>query len=169
MWKSRAHDRTQSNRLWTIGFLLLLAATTAPMLSGMPRGERHEERHEIDQLEDAWREAVLHRDVTAIDRLLADDYVGITASGMLESKDETIEHLRDGTLHFNSIDFTDRKVRFYGSTAVVTSRAEVSGRSPSGDISGAYRYTRVYVREPQGEWRIVSFEVSSIRESDEQR
>lgn len=167
MRKSRAHHHTR-NRLWAIGLLLLLAAS-APLLSGLPRNERHEERHEIDQLEDAWREAVLHRDVTAIDRLLAEDYVGITARGMLESKDETIDHLRDGTLHFDSIDFSDRKVRFYGTTAVVTSRAEVSGHSPSGDISGDYRYTRVYVREPQGEWRIVSFEVSSIRNADEHR
>ena len=55
-------------------------------------------------------------------------------------------------------------MRFYGTTALVTSRAEVSGTSPEGDFSGSYRYTRVYVRQPDGKWQIVSFEASRIRD-----
>ena len=52
--------------------------------------------------------------------------------------------------HFTSIEFSDRKVRFYGQTALVTSRAEVNGPTAEGDISGSYRYTRVYVRDEHG-------------------
>jgi len=60
-------------------------------------------------------------------------------------------------------------VRFYGTTALVTSRAEVSGSTADGDISGSYRYTRVYVRDEQGVWKIVSFEASRIRDPDDHK
>ena len=68
-----------------------------------------------------------------------------------------------------SIEFSDRKVRFYGQTALVTSRAEVSGNNADADFSGSYRYTRVYVRDEQGKWKIVSFEASRIRDSGEHK
>ena len=93
----------------------------------MPRGERHETRHEIDRLEDHWREAILSGNVAAMDSLLADDYMAITANGTLQSKERRWPIMRSGALHFKSIEFIDRKVRFYGTTALVTSRAEVSG------------------------------------------
>jgi ketosteroid isomerase-like protein len=135
----------------------------------MPRGERHEVRHEIDHLEDHWREALLSGNVAAMDALLASDYMAITANGTLQSKDETLARLRSGAFHVKSLEITDRKVRFYGSTALVTSRAEVNGNMPEGDLNGSFRYTRVYVRDAGGAWRIVSFEASRIREAGERK
>ena len=98
-----------------------------------------------------------------MDALLADDYMAITPSGTLVTKDQTLANMRSGAMHFNSLEFTDRRVRFYGDTAVVTSRANVIGAMPEGALSGSYRYTRVYVRNEQGLWKIVSFEASRIR------
>jgi ketosteroid isomerase-like protein len=146
---------------------LLFAAALS--LHAMPRGERHEVRHEIDRLEDHWRDALLNRNVSAMDSLLARDYMAITASGSLETKDETLSRLRTGAVHIKAIEVSDRKVRFYGSTALVTSRAEVTGTTPEGELSGSYRYTRVYVRDSAGVWRIVSFEASRIREPNERK
>jgi ketosteroid isomerase-like protein len=132
----------------------------------MPRGERHDSRHEIDHLEEHWRNAVLAGNVAALDALLAKDYIAITANGMLQTRDEALASMRSGMLHFKSLTITDRKVRFYGNTALVTSRAEVSGSTPEGALAGSFRYTRVYVRDSGGVWRIVSFEASRIREGD---
>lgn len=146
-----------------VSLLVLLAA--AP-LAALPRAERHETRHEIDQLEEDWRTAVLDRNVTALDALLSDDYMAITSHGMLQSKDETLASLRSGAMRIKSITYSDRKVRFYGATALVTSRVEVDGTGPEGNLAGSYRYTRVYVRGPNGNWRIVSFEASSIHDDE---
>ena len=77
---------------------------------------------------------------------------------------QTLASLRAGTIRFKSIDLNDRKIRLYGSTALVTSRAEVTATGPEGNISGSYRYTRVYVKDAHGAWRIVSFEASKIKE-----
>jgi ketosteroid isomerase-like protein len=151
------------------GLMLVVPAIAVQAPPGMPRAQRHESRHEIDQLEQTWRDAIVNRNVGAMDSLLADDYIAITSNGTLQSKEQTLANLRTGSVHFTSIDFSDRKVRFYGQTALVTSRAEVSGTTPEGDISGSYRYTRVYVRGGHGDWKVVSFEASRIRNADEHK
>jgi ketosteroid isomerase-like protein len=151
------------------GAMISTVMVAAPLLSAMPRAERHETRHEIDHLEEDWRDALVSKNVEAMDALLSDDYMAITARGMLQSKDETLASLRNGNVKIKSIEFSDRKVRFYGTTALVTSRAEVTGTTSEGDVTGSYRYTHVYVRDEKGSWRIVSFEASRIHESNEHK
>jgi ketosteroid isomerase-like protein len=149
--------------------LVCLSSGAAQAKSGMPRSERHESRLEIDQLEESWKDAVLKRNVQAMDQLLADDYIAITANGSLQSKEQTLQNLKTGSLHFKAIDFSDRKVRFYRQTALVTSRAEINGNTGDGDATGSYRFTRVYVRDGHGDWKIVSFEASRIREPGDRK
>ena len=144
--------------------VLMLAVWTSPLHAGLPVTQKHERRHEIDQLEEAWRNAVLNGNTAALDSLLADDYMAITPGGTLQSKQQMLANFRSGATHFSSIEISDRKVRFYGTTALVTSRADVNGTSANGDFSGSYRYTRVYVRNAQGKWKTVSFEANRIRE-----
>jgi ketosteroid isomerase-like protein len=144
--------------------VLVLAFAAAPLFAGvLSLAQKHEHRHEIDQLEDEWRSAMLNSDVKTMDSLLADDYMAITPSGTLQSREETLQNLRSGRLHVTSLTVTDRKVRFYESTAVVTSLASVQATTPDGPLTGSYRYTRVYVRNAQGVWKIVSFEASRVR------
>jgi ketosteroid isomerase-like protein len=152
-----------------LALALAVSAGARPQSHGMPRAERHESRHEIDQLEQTWKDALMRRSASAMEGLLADDYIAITPNGTLQSKDQTLANLRAGATQIKSIDFSDRKVRFYGQTALVTSRAEVSGTNAEGDFSGSYRYTRVYVRDEQGKWKIVSFEASRIRNTDDHK
>ena len=135
----------------------------------MPHAERREDRHTIARLEEAWRDAVLNGNSAVMESLLADDYMAITPNGTLLSKEQTIARLKAGTLRFDRIEVTDRKVKFYGSTALVRCRAEVSGKAASGELSGSYRYTRVYVQDAKGVWRIVSFEANLIREPQAHR
>jgi ketosteroid isomerase-like protein len=149
-----------------LGVTVAVFAIVMPV-AAMPRAEKHEVRHQIEKLENAWNTAVLHANIAAMDGLLADDYMAITPSGILQSKEQALASLRSGTTHFNSLDVSDRKIRLYGTTALVTSRAEVKGTSAEGSLSGSYRYTRVYVRDARGVWRIVSFEASKIREPNE--
>jgi ketosteroid isomerase-like protein len=153
----------------TLAALLALAVSAGAVAgqAGTPKVQKHESRHEIDQLEETWRQAVLNGNTTVMGGLLADDYMAITAAGTLQTKEQALESLRAGHVHFTTLDISDRKVRFYGTTALVTSVAEVQGTTSEGDVSGSYRYTRVYVRNVQGAWKIVSFEMSKIREPGE--
>lgn len=150
---------------WSVILGLTIAVFAAcGSLRAMPRAEKHEGRHKIERLEEAWRNAILHGNISAMDGLLADDYMAITPTGILQSKEQALSALRSGAMKFSLLEVSDRKIRLYGTTALVTSRAEVKGTGPEGDMSGAYRYTRVYVRDAHGVWKIVSFEASRIRE-----
>jgi ketosteroid isomerase-like protein len=157
----------------TIGSLILLAALSVPhglaSPTPVPRGQKHEYRKEIDQKEEAWRSAMLQRNSAALEALLADDYTAITATGAIQTKDQALSSLRSGAYQLSALNISDRKVRIYGATAVVTSLAELSGSKDHQEMTGRYRYTRVYVRNPQGQWKIVSFEASRIQEQAEHK
>jgi len=155
---------------WAIVTALAILVGAAPLLAGgLSLAQKHESRHEIDQLEDEWRNAVLNSDAKAMDSLLADDYMAITPAGTLRSREEALANMRSGNEHFTSLTITDRKVRFYGTTAVVTSLATIEATNPDGPVTGDYRYTHVYVRNAQGVWKIVSFEASHVREAGQHR
>lgn len=149
---------------WAIAALLAFAAGAVPLFAGgLSLAQKHENRHEIDQLEDEWRSAILTSDAKAMDTLLAEDYMAITPAGTLRSRDEALQLMRPGNEHFTSLTITDRKVRFYGTTAVVTSLATILASTSGGQVAGDYRYTHVYVRNAQGLWKIVSSEASHVR------
>jgi ketosteroid isomerase-like protein len=118
-------------------------------------------RREIESLEAQWRTAVLQNDVATVNRLLADDYLGINPNGTLETKADALALRRAGTMKVSSIDPINMKVRVYGDTAVVTSQVQLEGHDGERDISGRYHYTRVYSHR-SGEWKVVSFEASRI-------
>lgn len=113
--------------------------------------------------------AVLKSDTNAMANLLADDFMAISARGTLQTKDQLLANMRSGRVHLTSLDVSDRKVRFYGKTAVVTSISHMEGTNVDGELMGDFRYTRVYVKNQQGEWKIVSFEASRIRSSGQRR
>jgi ketosteroid isomerase-like protein len=167
VFSSPGCSRLQPGR--AIALLVVFAVCAVPLFAARAMGQKHESRHDIDQIEDEWRQAMLAANTKVMDSLLAEDYMGITASGTLQSREETLQSLGSGRLHFTVLEVTDRKVRFYGSTAVVTSLANIQATSPDGKISGNYRYTHVYVRDGDGDWKIVSFEASRVREPGPQK
>jgi ketosteroid isomerase-like protein len=159
------------NRLTPQQTTFILVVITVFVLYAMPsyagvlphRGDKHEAHKEVEAVEDQWREAMLNNNVADMDKLLADDYIAITANGTIETKAQALALRKAGTLRVTKLELNDIKIRIYGDTAVVTSRAEINGTNGASDISGHYRYTRVY-NYSRGTWRIVSFEASRMRD-----
>lgn len=145
-------------------FLLFTGAALAlqPKNPGTPKAQKNGGRHQIDLLEEKWRNAILKNDVAALDSLLAEDYIGIMANGTLQTRDQTLASIRTGGWHVTALDISDRKVRFYGRTALVTCLVQVEGSNPEGVLTGTYRYTHVYARDARGVWKIVNFEASRL-------
>jgi len=133
--------------------------------AGLPHRDTHAIHKEIEALEQRWRDAIVSNNVAEMDHLLADDYIGISANGTVETKAQALALRKAGTVKITQLDLNDLKVRVYGDTAVVTSKADLAGTNGQSDISGNYRYTRVYNRR-LGQWKIVSFEASRIHDVD---
>lgn len=171
----RLHDRSSDLRrrfsvaagLAALYGLLCLFNAFPARAAGLPvpKRETRAVHKQIEALEMQWRQAQVDNNISVISSLLADDYVGISANGTIEDKSQAIAQRKAGTIRITQLDLDDLKVRLYGDTAVVTSKADLQGVNGQSDISGKYRYTRVYNRR-LGEWKIVSFEASRIHDAD---
>jgi ketosteroid isomerase-like protein len=117
---------------------------------------------EIKSLEEARNQAVLHGDVTALDRMTSDDYTFITLKGELRTKGDILKGFASGSFHYESREISDLKVRVYGDMAVVTGRSVQKGMENGKDYSGDYRFTRVYVKE-KGRWLTVALQTTLIQ------
>lgn len=117
---------------------------------------------EIRRLEKELIEAILRRDSAYLNRILADDLTTITPFGDLLGKQVMANIDANDDLVNQSIVTDEIEVRVYGDdAAVVTGRATVVSRFKDRDLSGQYRYTRVYVRQ-QENWQIVAYQATRI-------
>jgi ketosteroid isomerase-like protein len=119
-------------------------------------------KREILSLEEARNQAVLHGDVTALDRMTSDDYTFITLRGELRTKSDILKGFASGSFHYESRQISDLNVRVYGDSAVVTGRSVQKGMENGKDYSGDYRFTRVYVKE-KGLWLSVALQTTLIQ------
>jgi ketosteroid isomerase-like protein len=144
----------------------MFAGASIPALAVMPHRAQHALHHQIEALESQWKNAMLSNSIPEMDHLLAADYIAITPSGTIETKEQVLAARKTAAVRFDRIEMKDTKIRFYGDTAVVTSRADIRAMSSGRDISGRYSYTRVY-NHRNGQWQIVSFEASRVRDPDD--
>jgi ketosteroid isomerase-like protein len=124
--------------------------------------KKHAAKQQVEALEDQWRQAQLAGDVAAMDKLLSDDYIGISMTGQVNTKTQQLDRMRMHKVVLTRLDLGERQVKLIGSIAIVTSRAEVEGTNDGAPIKGTYRYTRVYQRLPSGAWKITSFEATRV-------
>jgi len=109
-------------------------------------------------------QAGVRKDVEAISLATADDYIQIDSDGRVLDKAATLQRIRSSYARLQANPVDDMVVRIYGTTAVVTARA-----NPEGTINGKptppIRYTRVYVKRG-GRWRVVLFQQTRVAEAN---
>ena len=106
--------------------------------------------------------ALIAADGTALERLLADDFVLIDVMrGAEVSKQDLLAALGAGQVRFEAIEASDARVRMYGDAAVVTGRTEMRIRIGADSAAVRSRYTHVFARQDH-EWRFVSAQGTQI-------
>ena len=145
-------------------FIAVLVLTVAPI--GVAQKQSASDSHRISveevikNLDDERIQAQIHADATAIDRIYADDFIGVGPSGRVRTKPQVISDFTSGNLKFQSITTDDVQVRVYGDTAVETGRSTMIGEDKGQTVPRETRFTRVWVKQ-QGRWRLVSNHYSS--------
>lgn len=127
---------------------------------------KHDARKQVEALEEQWREARLSGDVATMDKMLSDDYIGISMTGQVSTKIQQLNRVRERRVVLTRIDLGDMQIKLVGAIAIVTSRADIAGTNDGISIQGTYRYTRVYQRQPNGVWKITSFEATRVPSGD---
>lgn len=137
----------------------------------MAREERRrKDPQTLRQLERDWSAAFLEHDTATIDRILADEYVGIDGRRIVTNKAQEIEEASAPEPGNPPPPFvvleesvTDMRVRSYGTVAVVNGRVIEKIRTQEKEAEIQYRRTTVWVKR-QGQWQCVSFHGSRILE-----
>jgi ketosteroid isomerase-like protein len=118
---------------------------------------------EIVALEAALRAAQLAADVPALARLISDDLLFTGPDGQLGTKAQDLEAHGSGVVRFRSHVPEELRIRRVGADVVVTAlRARLDVEVAGTLVRGTYRYTRVWAREGDGQWRVVGGHVSEV-------
>ena len=162
--RSSAHFFLRAS-VWLLLAAVCAGGATAAYASHKNKpGSKRDARHVIEDLEEQWRTAQLADDIPAMDRLLSDDFVGISMTGQANDKTQQLDRFRNRKLVLSRIDLKDRQVKLVGSIAIVTCLAEVEGMNEGETIKGKFRYTRIYQRLASGAWKTTNFEATRVPE-----
>lgn len=144
--------------------LFLVLPLAAP--SGPKRSPALDES--FTSLERAWSSAFQKHDLPAIERLLAEEYVGIDGRGVVSNRADELEEARarpagapPPAFEILAEEISDVRARQYGETAVVTALNVVTARTQDGPSTIRYRRSTVWVRRA-GRWQCVHFHASRI-------
>lgn len=115
----------------------------------------------VRQMEWEWGEAFEQKDLAALNRLMADEYILTDPLGHVRSKAESLAALQSNEVNFESTKSADVKVRINGDTALVTGRSKFRGRYKGWSMSGQYQYTDVLVKR-RGVWQAVGSHITAL-------
>lgn len=144
-------------RSLVIGSLLVLAAVSA-------RAQRQSEKAVVEQIRKLDQERIqaqVHADAAALDRIYADDFIGIGPSGTVRTKKEVLADFASGSLKFQSIVTDEVRIRVYGAAAVETGLSTMKGQDADKVVPEENRFTRVWIKQG-GRWRLVANHYSNL-------
>jgi uncharacterized protein (TIGR02246 family) len=109
----------------------------------------------IRQVDNERIQAQIGADAVALDRIYAEDFIGVGPSGTVRTKAQVISDFTSGALKFQSITTDEVQVRVYENTAVETGLSTMVGQDKGKAVPRDTRFTRVWVKQ-QGHWRLVA-------------
>jgi uncharacterized protein (TIGR02246 family) len=143
-----------------VALLLVTATLAAAQKETSSRAQPTSIEQIIRKLDEQRIQAQIHADAAALDRLYADDFIGVGPSGTVRTKPQVIADFTSGTLKFQSITTDEVQVRVYGNTAVETGLSMMKGEDKGKTVPQDTRFTRVWVKQ-QGRWLLVANHYSS--------
>jgi ketosteroid isomerase-like protein len=108
----------------------------------------------VASLDTQYQAAVKANDATAMDRILADDFVLVTGRGQAFTKGDLLKDARNKTTVYEhqEEEAGSQTVRVWGDTAVVTALLWIKGVRAGAAIDYKLWFSDTYVRTPRG-WR----------------
>ena len=103
----------------------------------------------MQQVEDRWSTAVTKRDQYALELVLAPQYIGISASGDVVTRNQQIAHLFVKNSGPDSLEQKVISVRFVGDVAIVNGTYVMSWKGEKGPVleKGIFSHVFEHVRE----------------------
>ena len=110
-----------------------------------------------------YRAALMKGDTAALERIWADDYTFINATGAVLTKRERLANVKSRATSLDTIDREPNpKIRFYGGdVAIVVNRVTLKGQYSGKATSGEFQSSLVWVKGPSG-WQLASNQITPL-------
>jgi ketosteroid isomerase-like protein len=108
----------------------------------------------VARLDEEYQAAVARNDAVTMDRILADDFVLVNGLGKVFTKADLLDEARSGRVTYERQVDSDRTVRVYGETAVVTALLWAKGIEDGKPFEYHVWFSDTYVRLRDG-WKYV--------------
>jgi hypothetical protein len=118
-------------------------------------------KQELLGLEQEVGRAISRLDRSALDRLLADEFVGITTQAQVLTKAQILASLTPADYQIESFVNEDITVTVYGEMAVARARGIAKGRYKGKDTSEEFRYMRVWIKR-YSRWQAVAAQSTAL-------
>ena len=115
---------------------------------------------ELIKLENEWGDALIKHDPAPIDKMIADDFIGIN-DGNAYTKAELLEFIKSYKGEYTSLVADEWKARVYGDAAVVIARMTYKMQLEGKGIAGQQRFTDTWIRR-DGRWQCAAGHNSTI-------
>ena len=115
---------------------------------------RADDQKAVAQLDAEYQKAVEQNDTRTMARILADDFILVVGNGKVYTKDDLLKDAASGHTRYEHQVDSDRTVRVYGDTAVVTAKLWSKGLEDGRPVDYTLWFSDVYVRRPAG-WSYV--------------
>jgi ketosteroid isomerase-like protein len=108
----------------------------------------------VADLDTRYQQAVKQNDVITMSEILADDFILVTSSGKTYTKADLLEEAKSGRVSYEHQEDTDKTVRLWGDTAIVTAYLWEKGTDNGKPFEYKLWFSDVYRRTATG-WRYV--------------
>ena len=112
-------------------------ALASPAFAARARERKHDVKKQVEALEEQWRTARLPGDVAAMDRLLSEDYIGISMTGQVSTKPQQLERARNRRIVITRLDLGDVHVKVIGASGIVAAGGGVGVTKGGVSVKGA--------------------------------
>jgi ketosteroid isomerase-like protein len=110
-----------------------------------------------------YRQALVKKDIAALDKIWTDDYTFIDAHGRLRTKADRLADLKSAVTSLDAIRHEEEpKVRIHGDIGIVTTDVTLTGRYNGKAVEGEFRSTHIWTHR-DGRWQLLMNQLTAIQ------
>jgi len=122
---------------------------------------REQIEKEVARLADAWAAAELQRDTAFLEKLLADDFVGVGPLGFLLTRQEWLARHQTDDLKYDVHTLDEARVRVYNEAAILIGSLTQEAAYRGNPINAQLRTTLVFIHQHE-QWHLAGLHFCNI-------
>ena len=110
-----------------------------------------------------FEKAIVHKDTSAIEAVLTDDFRLIRSSGEVDNKESFLQGFKSAGLTTDPYTVEDQSIRLYGDSALVSGKVKMTGVSAGVAFTLHYRFIHTFIRSGE-KWLICNSQITPIQQ-----